>query len=697
MGDIASRFAFPWRRRPESTEPQTLAPGRGTTVSNGQSTLSLEANQAKQSLPEPVAFPSVDPGFPAVTVDEILRAHEVTLARIKLCYGADRDTFEREVMPLVRRYAQYVHLLPATPDNYFQEAGGLFGLGLEVAFYALQGTDGHIFSGRSTISARKHLEPRWRQATFIAGLCGEIHLAVGRVLVVDSGGNQWTPYLQGLSPWLDGHKASRYFLKWLTPGTDARALGLFALRHVVSEATLQHLATDNTVVVPHMLASITGMSLYRGPGGEHNVLDELVKRAFALVVDKSLRASADRLGHSQLGAHLERYLVDAMRRLVAGGGSWAPNTERSRVWLGADGLFIVWPSAATDIIKLLEAEHIPGIPKASETLLELLVASGVAMPRSASAVTWHIAPPQGKTQMEALKLCSPDLLLAGLAHLPTALECLLAVPQAPSNARPAEGGASAQPNAPAQAAVTSADFASVGSVASCASGAAGSHATVEVVEAESAPSVLSVECGADGDDDRQLSLLGPEQESQAPKSGEGAGGTGAGSPGPGAAVLSLAAEHPSLQVTSLALDAPLRLDGGVRSALASVVESLNEARANGSGGQGATASHTGGGKKAVPGACAVPAGLFVPLHEFERRGIEPARAVRILAGLSMLHGEPLGQRGGSMTSTVVHDFAGQEVIGVIVLPRFVRGLSTAPFGPQAVDGSTQPKASERPC
>lgn len=696
MGDIASRFVFPWRKRHEHLKSQDEARGLGTAAMAGQSQSAADGNRTAQTLPQAVAFPSVDLGLPVVPVDEILRAHEGTLAKIKLCYGADRDTFERDVMPLVRCYAQYVHLLPATPDNYFAEAGGLFALGLEVAFYALQGTDGHIFSGRSTISARKHLEPRWRQATFIAGLCGEIHLAVGQLLVVDDRGNQWTPYLQGLLPWLNAQKAPRYFLKWLSPGTTARALGLFALRHVVSDATLQYLASDNTVVVPHMLASIVGMSLYRGPGGEHNVLDELVKRAFALVADRSLRASADRLGRSQLGAHLERYLVDAMRRLVAGGGSWAPNTERSRVWFGTDGLFIVWPSAAADIIKLLEADHIPGIPKAPETLMELLVAAGVATPRSASAMTWHIASPQGKSEMEALKLCTPDLLLAGLAHAPSALDCHLAVPPPPANARPIDGVSSTPTNAPAQATLPSTDFESGRLGASSASGALRSHGTFQVMAPESPPPAPTVECGAQGDDDRQLSLLGPEQDSVVPKSDEAGRGTEAASALPGVGVFDVRGNHASAHLTSLALDAPLRLDGAVRSALAAVVQRLNETRATSAGGQGGTPTHTSGGREVSPGACEVPAGLFVPLNEFERRGIEPARAVRILADLSMLHGEPAGQHGPA-TRTVVHDFAGDEVVGVIVLPRFVRGLDPGPAGANGTDSMSQSRSRERPC
>ena len=122
------------------------------------------------SSPSANTFSSADPGFAALSVDEVLAANADIVSRIKLCYGTDRDTFVTDVLALIRQYAAYVHLLPATADNYFSAPGGLLRLGLEAGFFSLQGTDAHIFSGRSTISTRRLLEPRWRHATFIAGL-----------------------------------------------------------------------------------------------------------------------------------------------------------------------------------------------------------------------------------------------------------------------------------------------------------------------------------------------------------------------------------------------------------------------------------------------------------------------------------------------------------------------------------------------
>lgn len=401
-----------------------LKPMAGPSVANANRPSSTD------NRTQVATYPPVDPGIPAQPIDEVLGVHQALIDRIKVCYGMARTNFEQDLLSLIRRYATFVHLLPATPDNYFNAPGGLLRMGLEVAFFSLQGTDGHIFSGRSTITTRRHLEPRWRHATFIAGLCCEIHRTLCHVIVTNEHGDEWQPYLLPLSSWLGKHQVARYFLKWRPNAHESRTVGLFALPHVVPNEVLQHLATGNSVIVPHMMASISGMPLYR----EHNILDDLVRRSAALVIDRYLQASADRYGTPQLGSHLERYLVDALRRLVVANSSWRPNGDRSRVWFGSDGLFLIWPNAAAEIRDLLESDQLPGIPKAPETMLEILVAAGVFEPKDASQATWQIVPPESKAAIEAVKLSTPAILFAGLDPAPQPLA--MALCRLPESSKP---------------------------------------------------------------------------------------------------------------------------------------------------------------------------------------------------------------------------------------------------------------------
>ena len=518
------------------------------------------------------AYPSVDPGVRASSVDEILDAHEDLISRIKLCYGADRAGFEADLLAPIRNYAAFVNLLPATPDNFFCEVGGLFRLGLEVAFYALQGTDGHIVSGRATISTRRQLEPRWRHATFIAGLCSELHRTLSQVVVTDERGEEWPGYLGPLSAWLERRRARLFFVRWLTNSQESRALGLFALPHIVSSETMQHLATANTIAVPQMLSCLAGTALYR----EQNILVDLVKRAAALVIDRDLIACANRYGRPILGAHLERYLIDAMRRLVVSHAAWAPNHDRSRVWYGREGLFIVWPNAVTEIRKLLEEDELPGIPKAPDTILEILLGAGVFENRSTGSPIWAIEPPPGKTVFEAVKLAAPEILLHGHGQTVPPLSTPL-VWQAGATTASGPTPASAPPMP--------------------------DPAASDPPAVKAQPDDGTITPGTDLlGDPLTVPAVGSEPEDDSP---------GVEAP------PKVPAEATTASPPIFRLVAPLRLNPMVRDALAAAVASMN-------------------GDSRTADAITVSAGVFVPLEVFKRRHVDIPAVQRSLTETSML-------------------------------------------------------------
>jgi conjugal transfer pilus assembly protein TraI len=363
-------------------------------------------------------------------IDELLASNGDLIARLKLSFGFDRATFEREVMPLIQAYAGYVGWLPATEADLFDRPGGLFRLGLETAFYSVQGTDAHIFSGRSTISARRQLEPRWRQATFIAGLCGELHRALGLVEVRDESGTPWPAYLHPLSSWMRGPGQ----LRWHAAAHETRSLGLLVLPQIVPSTLIQHLAENNDLIVPHLLASIGGLPLYRG----RNVLDDLVRRAFALVVERDLRAHGKHETGNGHGHHQTRYLIEGMQRLIARDSAWQPNREKSRVWYACDGLYLIWPGAAQDLYRLLEGEQIAGMPDAPDAILACLLDAGLIVKPSEDDALWHIRPPATGNSLQAIKFASPALLLSSVDASVEPLEKPLAPISPPSPAAATE-------------------------------------------------------------------------------------------------------------------------------------------------------------------------------------------------------------------------------------------------------------------
>jgi conjugal transfer pilus assembly protein TraI len=165
------------------------------------------------------------------------------------------------------------------------------------------------------------------------------------------------------------------------------------------------------------------------------MLEALVRRASALVIERDLADNPDR-HRAVLGLHLERHLVDAMRRLVAE-GKWIANAPASHLWYAEDGVFLLWPEAAADMIALLELDRLPGVPKAHERIAELLAGAWAIEAQPDGALSWDIFLPNAPTSSSAVKLASPALLASAASAAPTPLPRRLRERTPPENPAPA--------------------------------------------------------------------------------------------------------------------------------------------------------------------------------------------------------------------------------------------------------------------
>jgi conjugal transfer pilus assembly protein TraI len=323
---------------------------------------------------------------------------------------------------------------------------------------------------------------------------------------------------------------------------------------------------------------LSGTVLYR----EANTLDHLVRRSAALVIDRDLRSNVDLYGKPQLGSHLERYLVDAMRRLVAQ-GKWVPNADKSRLWYGEDGMFVLWPQAAADMIELLHQDQLPGIPKASETIAEILAAAGVIGPRADGSLLWDIFVSNAGASSSSLKVASPLLLLSATDAASTPLPRPLL--------KPADKATHSTPAQP--------------------------QLWLPIAEPSSLPVAEPIPV--------------PQP---------------VGDPGnPSVAQAAVPLRVP------VALNAPARLNPAVRAALQQILATLDS-------------------PSQPLAAFVIDLGVFVPLHEFERRSVDPALAVRALSDAHLLASDPSHPQ----SKTFSRNFHDQPMLGIVLAPHCVVGL-----------------------
>lgn len=369
-----------------------------------------ESTQSRTDEEDIPRYPPFAKGLPAASVERILATQTELLDAMRHTLALPAEAFQTVVMPVITRYAAFTHLLPASEAHHHRGAGGLFRHGLEVAYWAVMASEGVLFGIGSTPLERKGQEPRWRLAVCLAGLLHDIGKPVSDLSILDrDGSTQWNPYLENLTDWAAKNGVDRYFLRWRDKRHQRHEqFSVLVTERVLTAECLSYLTQHGPEIMQAMLEAIAGVD--RGA-----MFHTLVIEADRKSVERDLKANHIPVD-SSLGVPVEKYLLDAMRRLI-GSGRWMANTRGARLWRFADGLHVVWKAGAQEVSELLAKDRIPGIPRDPDTLADILIERGLAVPRKTtdgrSFRYWRMAPAELDMALYMLRLATPELIYSG--------------------------------------------------------------------------------------------------------------------------------------------------------------------------------------------------------------------------------------------------------------------------------------------
>ena len=237
---------------------------------------------------------------------------------------------------------------------------------------------------------------------------------LGPLGVRPRGEHQLEPLLESLTDWAAANGVDHYFLRWRERRhTRHETFGLLVLERILTPQVTAWLVDADPEIMQGLLAAVAGID-------DGAVLGSLVTEADRASVERDLRENHIDPAATSLGVPVDRYLLDAMRRL-ARGGRWQINVPGARLWMLAEGLHVVWPAGAEDVVALLAADKVPGIPRDPDTLADILLERGLAVPRREGDGVqryWRLAPaPLARdgqvVTLSMLRFASPELVLAG--------------------------------------------------------------------------------------------------------------------------------------------------------------------------------------------------------------------------------------------------------------------------------------------
>jgi len=346
-------------------------------------------------------YPPFMEGLPVYAPAELLATqHELTGGIHNLI--ANAELLATHYNPAMLRLAAFVHLLPASQAHHHRGAGGMLRHSLEVGLWALQQTEGKLIRGVTTPQQRRVIEPRWRLAVFLAGVCHDLGKVVTDLTVTDRANAQrWRPYHQGVYDWALSHEIENYFLHWQEGrGRHHTNVSSTLIDAVIAKESFDWISDGSTDVVIWLTESLNSNP------GQTNQIHDYVVRADQLSVERDLKTMGVAMAGYEIGVPVERYLTDIMRRLVRE-GVWRINEPSARVW-NIDGItYLVWPMAGEEIARRTNDEDIPGLPKTPDGILDMMVERGIACMREGDGDPYfYIAPDVLTEKIPTLKLKS---------------------------------------------------------------------------------------------------------------------------------------------------------------------------------------------------------------------------------------------------------------------------------------------------
>jgi conjugal transfer pilus assembly protein TraI len=395
-----------WRRTPVQPMPATVPV--------------LAPTPARPDIPR---YPPFLQGLPVVASAELLATQTELVSKLRYGIGCTPTFFQAQVRPVVDRYAAFVHLLPASEAHHHRGAGGLLHHGLEVAFWAGQASAGKVFAMDREPAVRRVHEPLWRLAAALAGLCHDLGKPISDLSVTNRDGTlTWSPMQETIADWAARHGIDSYYLHWRDRRHNRHeSTGLFAVEQILGRNLIARLLEADPEILNALIDAVAGAN-------ERATLTQLVSNADRASVERDLKTNRIDPQATSLGVPIERYLLDAMARLVRA-GTWGINTPGARLWMLGDSLYVVWPQGGDDVVERLAADRVPGIPRHPDTLADLLIERGYALPPSEGDGVhryWRLAPAplarDGKpVTLTLLRLTSPHHVLAGPAPAPVSL------------------------------------------------------------------------------------------------------------------------------------------------------------------------------------------------------------------------------------------------------------------------------------
>lgn len=335
-------------------------------------------------------YPPKVNGLSVFCVDAILKRYKDQIIALEqhVDIGFHRTTedgvnlFGARYLSVIRKLAEYVHMLPASEYHHHSQPGGLFRHSLDAALIALRKADNQLppTVGKVDLDAQRRV--RYMYAAWVGALLhdtGKIltDMQVSAYTIFDDEKNisvpiaswgkpikPWIPQIETLIEWATRNKVERYFVHFRASRVHKEHVssGATLLPHILKGEGLEFIMDSPDDLYSNLTSALNGYAHING------YLATAIRFGDSVSTAKDVKTMATS-AFGTLKKSRMMSIVDTMRSLKS---KWNFNTEKSHAFVIGDCVFIRWQSAFDGILKAARANHFDALPNDTKSLLGMM-------------------------------------------------------------------------------------------------------------------------------------------------------------------------------------------------------------------------------------------------------------------------------------------------------------------------------------
>lgn len=302
--------------------------------------------------------------------------------------------FRRDFIPAIRRYAEYVQLMPASEAHHHAHAGGLLAHTLEMVLAAMTWRNGHFLPTNAPVEQIDAERDQWTYVVFYAALLHDIAKPMTDLRILWRGGAmdeplRWKPLAGSLFEVGQGRLDLEYRVEFESKASrDYQAhnrLALTLLHQIAPKSALTFLSQT-----PHAFDALT----HYLSGHKDGLLADIIKRADQASTSNALMKGSKARFATANTVPLVDLLMQALKSMLQSGTELPLNRTGAAGWVYDGSVWFVakrLADATRAWIKKYEPdESVPGEAK-NDRLFDTWQEYGILQvsPHSGQAI-WHV-------------------------------------------------------------------------------------------------------------------------------------------------------------------------------------------------------------------------------------------------------------------------------------------------------------------